>query len=136
MANDEAAEDVVSEAYLLAARSFHLFDPTRTKFTTWVTSIALNCMRSHYRKNRPTAALDETPEEKTAVYGEQDIIDDQDLIEHLLEHLDDEERSLVFMKYYEGKRNIEIANELDMNASTVSTKLARAISKMRASITE
>jgi DNA-directed RNA polymerase specialized sigma24 family protein len=40
------------------------------------------------------------------------------------------------MKYYEGKRNVEIADELGINLSTVSTKLSRAVAKMRAAAGE
>ena len=54
------------------------------------------------------------------------------LIQQLLESLDDVERELVVCKYHDGMRNVDIARELHMNASTVSTKLANAISKMRA----
>ena len=43
----------------------------------------------------------------------------------------DESRELVFKKYYEQKSNKQIALEMDMNASTVSTKLSRAMAKMR-----
>ena len=40
------------------------------------------------------------------------------------------------MKYREGYRNVEIAEKLGMNASTVSTKLFNAIAKMRSVIEE
>ena len=56
---------------------------------------------------------------------------DADLAERLFQSLDDVERELVRLKYYEGRRNVEIAEELGINASTVSTKLARALQKMR-----
>ena len=40
-------------------------------------------------------------------------------------------RDLVLMKYLLGCRNVDIASELGMNASTVATKLAGALAKMR-----
>ena len=61
-------------------------------------------------------------------------MDDKDLALRLLALLDDEERNLIAMKYNEGKRNVDIAQELNMNASTVSTKLANALAKMRAAV--
>lgn len=124
-------EDVVSEAFLLAARSFHSFDPTRAKFSTWVISIAHNCMVSYYRKARATATLDEVPEHLYSVNDEQDAVGDRELVDQLLGTLDAHERELVLLKYREGMRNVDIAEKLQMNPSTVSTTLARALSKMR-----
>ena len=76
--------------------------------------------------------LEDVPTRAVATSGEHDNVDDRLLIQQLLESLDDVERELVVCKYHDGMRNVDIARELHMNASTVSTKLANAISKMRA----
>ena len=130
MASDDA-EDVVAEAFMLAARSFGTFDSTRAKFSTWVIKIALNCMASHYRKNRATVDLEEVPERLFAEQSEEDAVDDHELALQLISVLDDDERELVLLKYRDGLRNVEIAQQLDMNPSTVSTMLSRALAKMR-----
>lgn len=132
MAGDDAAEDVVAEAYLNAARHFDTFDPSRAKFSTWVIKIASNAMVSYWRKERPTATLEELPESVITQPPAQEEVIDRDQVDRLLAVLDDTERELVVMKYREHYKNIEIAEELGMNASTVSTKLANALSKMRA----
>ena len=131
MSSDEDAQDVVSEAFLNAARAFGSFDPSRAKFSTWVTTIARNCMISHFRKQRPSVTLEDVPETTYMVSGGQENVDDQLLAKALLACLDDEERELVALKYREGLRNVEIAKELGMNPSTVATKLVRALNKMR-----
>lgn len=131
MGSDADAEDVVAEAYLHAARAFDSFDPSRAKFTTWVTTIARNCMVSHFRKQRPTTALEDVPETLSAVDGGQGGVDDRLLAKKLLACLDDDERELVALKYRDDMRNVDIAAELGMNPSTVATKLARALGKMR-----
>lgn len=131
MSSDADAEDIVSETFLKAARSFSSFDPSRAKFGTWAIAIARNCMASHFRKVQPTAALEDAPQESYAVDGGQGAVEDQLLARNLLSCLDDDERLLVLMKYREDMRNVDIARELDMNASTVSTVLFRALSKMR-----
>lgn len=131
MSSDADAEDVVSEAFMKAARSFLSYDPSRAKFNTWVVTIARNCMISYYRKMRPATALDDAPQEACAVEGEQDAIDDLLFARKLLACLDDDERRLVLLKYREDMRNVDIARELDMNPSTVSTMLSRALAKMR-----
>ena len=128
-----AAEDITAEAFLRAARFFESFDPERAKFATWVKSIANNCLADYYRKHRPTTEIDEVLENTVLMTEDTtETILDEDLVTQLLELLDDEERQLVYMKYYEGMRNAEIAQEIGMNQSTVSTKLSRAMAKMRA----
>ena len=131
----ESAEDVVAEAFLNAARYFDRFDPTRAKFSTWVISIARNCINDHYGKNTPTAPLEDVPEGAYATHddlGEAEAR--RDLATRLIGKLSDDERELVFLKYYEGRRNTEIAQILGMNSSTVSTRLARALAKMRVAV--
>ena len=131
--NDDAiAEDIVAEAFLNVARSFDTFDPARAKFSTWVITIAKNCMASYFRKVRVFADLDDVPERICAVSGGQDEVDDRELVSQLLACLNETEREIVVMKYREGLSNVQIADELGMNASTVSTKLARSLAKMRA----
>ena len=134
MRDDATAEDVVAEAYLKAARSFDTFNPARAKFSTWVTAIAKNCMISYFRKEKPAVALEEAPVRAIAVDGGQAAIDDLMVVKKLLTCLDDDERVLIALKYRDGMRNVDIARELDMNASTVSTALARAIAKMRTQV--
>lgn len=129
---DADAEDIVSEAYLKAARAFDGFDSKRSKFSTWVVAIARNCMISHFRKRRPEAALEDVPASLIAVEGDQVAVDDRDLALQLLAVLNDDEREIVLLKYREGLRNVDIAQNLSMNPSTVSTILARALEKMRA----
>lgn len=131
MAGDSDAEDVVAEAFLKAARSFGSFDPMRAKFGTWVTAIARNCMASHFAAKRPMTALDDAPDSAFAVEGGQRNSDDLMTIKQLLAYLDDDEREMIALKYRDGLRNVDIAAQLQMNPSTVSTKLARALEKMR-----
>ena len=131
MSNDSDAEDVVAEAYLKAARAFRSFDPTRAKFSTWVVTIARNCMISHFRRERATVGLDEAEASAVAAEDGQGAVDNRDLALRLLSVLDERDCELVLMKYFKGMRNVDIARELGMNASTVSTRLASALATMR-----
>ena len=131
MTDPDTTQDVVAEAFFLAAKSFDRYDPSRAKFSTWVTTIAINCMSNYYRKAKPTVDLDNIPQTAVAQPGEQGNVDNRELVRQLLSVLTPEERELVALKYHEGKRNVEIASELNMNPSTVATKLSKALAKMR-----
>lgn len=128
----EDAEDIISEAYLRAARAYSSFDPTRAKFSTWVIKISINCMNDYWRKHRfSLAPLDEIPDKVVAQPAEQDNYAIRDFVDHLMLVLDDNEREIVLLKCREDMRNVDIAAELGINPSTVSTIFARAVAKMR-----
>lgn len=135
MCDEEAARDVVSEAYLRAARNFDKFDPSKAKFSTWVCSIARNCIVDHYRRQKKYSPIDEVSESVFAVDAQHPSqIADADLAQLLLATLDEDDREIVFMKFCEGWTNGDIARALDMNPSTVATRVQRSLEKMRAAL--
>ena len=133
MAGSSDAEDVVAEAFLKAARAFHRFDSERSSFSTWVISIARNCVADYWRKLRIASPIDDAPESMFAANDEYPGLDESKLrVQELLVRLNPDERELVYMKYYAEMKNVEIAEKLGMNASTIASKLQRALQKMRA----
>lgn len=127
-----AAEDVVAETFCKAASAFNRFDSSRASFFTWVVAIERNCLIDYYRKNQGFVCLDDVSEAAFAVEEAYPELDETARTVHkLLEVLDEEDRELVYLKYYEEMRNTEIAQVLGMNASTVATRLSRAMARMR-----
>lgn len=124
-------EDVVSESYLRAARSFDRYDSSRAKFSTWTVAILRNCIAEHCRGAHPATSIEDIGERAPSTDDHAEHIADADLVQRLLAVLDMEERELVTLKYFADMRNADIAEELGLNPSTVSTKLARALVKMR-----
>lgn len=131
IANDAAAEDVVADAFLKAARNFDSFDPSKSRFSTWVIAIAMNCMRDRWRRERPQVALEDVPERLMSQPDTMEDFANRDLVDRLLKAIEPEEREIVLLRYRDGLRNVEIAERLGMSASTVSTKLFNARTKMR-----
>lgn len=138
MLDDSIAQDIVSEAYLKAARAFERFDPNRAKFSTWVITIAKNCMRDYYARQRPTVDIDGEIEVLPPTYDEHPGLEEDEgaRLTQALQVLAEEDRELVFLKYYQGMKNKEIAEATGMNASTVSTRLARALARLRSVLEE
>ena len=129
----DLTEDIVSEAFLKAVRAFDSFDASKASFSTWVCTIARNCMLDYYRRTRPVEDIEEIPE---GVFATEDSYDETDetaqLVRKLLAVVDEDDRELINLKYYQGLRNKEIAEVLGINASTIATRLSRAIARMRA----
>lgn len=131
MLDEQAAEDVVAESFLRAARYFDRYDPSRAKFSTWVKSIARNCMNDYYRKHPKTITIEDVSE--AALVSGDDFVkhtENADMAKRLLSLLKEDERELVRMKYFDGLRNVDIAQQLGLNESTVASRIQRALAKM------
>ena len=129
----EQTEDLVSDIFVKVVRGYPGFDPKKASFSTWVFHITHNTLIDYYRSNRNTVPLDQENVPEPSCEDEYRGLDDHARqVRQLLVYLDDEERELIYLKYHEEKTNSEISALLDMNPSTVSTKLSRALAKMRA----
>jgi RNA polymerase sigma-70 factor (ECF subfamily) len=129
--NAALADDLVGTVMLNIVRGYKTFDATKGKLDAWVFRVARNALFSHFRKTRDVVDVDSVPE-KVFSYEDEDALDERGtMVRKLLEVLSDDERELVYLKYWEELSNKEISERLDLNASTVSTKLWRANEKMR-----
>ena len=131
--NYSTADEVTSDVFFHVARSYESFDPARGSLNDWVFRIARNDLYSYFRRQRETVDIDAVAEGAFAT--EQDFGDPYDergsAVRDMLALLNDEERELFYLKFWEELSNKEIAARLDMNASTVSTKLSRAVGRIR-----
>ena len=129
----ELAEDLTSVVFMKAIDNFDRFDPSKAKFSTWVMRIAHNTVIDHYRTRKVNAPLENLCEREPSCEDEYPALDERaEEVARLLSFISEEDRELVFLKYYENKRNVEIAQMLDMNPTTVATRLRRALATMRA----
>ena len=126
------AEDLTSIVFVKAVSHFDKFDPSKAKFSTWIMRIAHNALVDYYRVRKENASLDELRKREPVCVDDYPELDERAKeVARLLSFISEEDRELVFMKYYEGKRNVEIAQILDMNPATVATRLHRALTTMR-----
>lgn len=126
------AEDITSITFVKVAEKIHLFDPAKASFSTWAIRIAHNSIIDYYRKRKVDSPIEGLGSNEPSCEDEYPELDERAKeVARLLSFISEEDRELVFLKYYEGKRNVEIARMLEMNPATVSTRLSRAIAKMR-----
>lgn len=134
--NRADTEDIVSEAFIKAARNFDRFDPSRAAFSTWVITIARNCMISKMRKGKQEVLAEDVSYDLDTVATNDEYTglenNDAAMLVKLLKLISEEDREMVVLKYRDGLKNKEIAEIMGINASTVGTRLQRALEKMRA----
>lgn len=130
--NQNDALDVVQET---AYRSFKTIKTLQEPefFKTWLLRIAINCSLDLLRKQDKVVHL--RPEFEKNLTG--DINGDIDLevtVRDLIERLNEDEKSVVILKFYKGLTFKEIAETLGIPLGTTKTILYRALGKLRNSL--
>jgi RNA polymerase sigma-70 factor (ECF subfamily) len=131
--DDAIAEDLTADTFEKAWRNRDRYQRDLSALSTWLFTIARRVAVDHYRKQRPTATLDqiaELPSEdqtEDAAQQREDIARLSILLSRLAEH----ERELVALKYGAGLTNRAIASLTGMTESNVGVTLHRAVQFLR-----
>ena len=136
------AEDVMQQAYVNAYTHLRQFDG-RSKFSTWLTRIAVHEALARARRrvrymamdpegpspSDPPARLDRTPDpERLAIAHELG-----GLLESAIDSLPDGTREVFVLRQLEGMRTNEVAEALGVSEAVVKTRLSRARGALRRS---
>lgn len=122
---EQDAMDIVQEgAYRAILKSDSLKNPAYVD--TWICRIMMNEAVRFLEKYRGrTAPMEEVPEE-----GKEDGIEDLDLQQALLK-LNEEERRIVVLRYFEEEKLETIAAAMGLKVNTVKSRLYRAVEKLK-----
>lgn len=145
--NEDTAQDIVQETYYKSLRKIkQLKEPD--KFPVWIKKIAVNTAKAHLRKvdwvlfseadGEGSKSISELQDERLEHIPE--IVVDQaetkELIDQILGELDEKQRMVVGMFYYEQMSVNEIAEALNCSANTVKSRLNYARKKIGKEIAE
>jgi RNA polymerase sigma-70 factor, ECF subfamily len=130
--NESDALDVVQET---AYRSFKTIKKLKesTYFKTWLIRIAINCSLDLLKKQRNISPM--SPEYEDEIIGE--VNEDIELkvtVEDLMEYLNEEEKSVVILRFYEDLTINDISLVLDIPLGTAKTILYRSLARLRKSL--
>jgi len=139
--NYEDAKDLAQDVFIKAFQRLDQFEG-RSKFSTWLYRIAVNRALDFKRKHRREMIQDfESPEmahrymtEDPPDSGIEQTLEQQEVrarIEACLDHVSEQQRSAVILKYFHHRTTAEIAEIMNCSAVTVRTHLYRAIQYMR-----
>lgn len=142
-----AAEDAVQETYLRAYTKLDSYKPTG-KFGAWLTRVALNeALMMRRRTRADTVSLDDVGHE--VITADENAAKDQPsaeqyveaaharaLLEHAIDSLPENFRMVFVLRVVEGLDVRETAESLDINATTVRTRLFRAQRQLRIDLAE
>lgn len=122
--NEQDALDVVQESAYRAIRDCGKLKEGKY-LSTWIYRIVINASIDFLRKEkREGMSLDEVEIPYEDHYREDDPLE-------LLSALEEKDRAIVILKYFEGWKLEEIAQVLEMNLNTVKARLYRALKKLK-----
>lgn len=148
LGNDGEAEDVVQASYM---RAFTRLDGFRgeSRFSTWLTRIALNEALGRVRRRRATTGLEALDGEAEAglsafplslvplsADSEASRTEMRHLLEHAIDELPEAFRLAVILRDVEGLSTAEAAGQLGIRPETLKTRLHRARQLLRQTIEE
>lgn len=130
------AEDLTSDVFVKALKSFSRYRSDRASFSTWLLSIARHAVIDHYRvsSRRQTIPLEEIPEMPSeSVSLEEEVTKRQELqrLQVCLAGLHQQEQEIISLKFGAELTNRQIAKMVGLSESNVGTKLYRAVRKLR-----
>ncbi|HUX60031.1 MAG TPA: sigma-70 family RNA polymerase sigma factor [Ignavibacteriaceae bacterium] len=142
-AEESIAENVMSDVFVIIWRKANLFDFHTANVYTWLVSLARNKATDTIRRLKPGAEIKEYNDE----YEDEFIIphlsmaiDPLDLktalslkesVESALNSLTEAQQYVIYLAYYEGLTQKEIASKLNIPYPTVKSKVKIALSNLK-----
>lgn len=130
--NASLAEDLVQEAMVRAIEKFYLYDAAKSKFSTWLITIAQNLYLDYLRKNK-----------RIQFHGEEDQIcevqaeetagtdDSWQRVVDALKVLPETIRIPIVLKHYYGYSLEEIADIMSIPLGTVKSRIHNGLKTLR-----
>ena len=128
--SSELAEELTQEVLSTIWIKAELFNSEKSKFITWSFTIARNKKIDFYRQNKKNASNDDV---RDFLY-ENDKSNDYEIestINKITEDLDQNQKKLIKMSFFEQKSHKIIAAELEIPLGTVKSRIRATLSKMQ-----
>lgn len=133
--NDEHADELAQETMLTVWNKAERYDPDRAKAGTWIFTIARNKKIDAFRKKsgRYNIALDDIalPDKKPGADEHVISRQTQNNVQDALKSLPEEQKTLVYKSFFEGKSHGEIAKETGLPLGTVKSRIRLALQRLR-----
>lgn len=124
------ASDIVQETFIKVFRNASSFDVTKS-FKPWFYQILVNEARRFIKKQSKQAMPVETEETLDFFHQTKEKEDDLPLA---LEELDQNDRTILILKYIDGFKEKEIAEMLKLNINTVKSRLYKARQRLKSAM--
>lgn len=136
--NYHLAEDLCSEVFDKIYSKLDSFDSSIASISTWVFTIVRNTLIDYYRTRKVDLELKDDIDIEVPEEDEDNSICNSENLEKLaeaLKHLDDKEKQIIILHYYDNKTLKEIAKLMSISYPYVKIIHRRAIGKLKKYLT-
>ena len=127
----EQAEELTQEVLSTIWLKSKLFDPEKSKFITWSFTIARNKKIDFYRKNKKNDVNEEDIRDFLYENNKSDDYELESTINNITQELDENQKTLIKMSFFEQKSHKNIAAELEIPLGTVKSRIRSTLNKMQ-----
>jgi len=124
---EELTQEVLSTIWLKA----DLFDPEKSKFITWSFTIARNKKIDFYRKNKKNDINEDDIRDFLYENNKTNDYEIESTIKKITQELDESQKKLIKMSFFEQKSHKNIAAELEIPLGTVKSRIRSSLNKMQ-----
>lgn len=133
------AEDLTSKTFSKALEGLDTFRWQGVPFSSWLLTIARNTFFDHLRsqKGKKQVEIDSAgPVKSDSPSQFEELIEreEHNWLDKELKSLPQRERDIVYLKFYEGLTNRQIAKILNLSETNVGTILYRTLNRLRKNI--
>lgn len=125
----QQAADVTQEVFIKAMREKRFFLP-EFKMKAWLFRVTSNlCFNIRRDKKRRAAILETVPKPRYSDADQLELVFESEKQEHILtamDHLTENHRKILMLRYYDDLSYAEIADTLEIKLGTVMSRLSRA----------
>ena len=129
--SNEQAEELTQEVLSTIWLKAKLFDPEKSKFITWSFTIARNKKIDFYRKNKKNDVNEEDIRDFLYENNKSDDYELESTINKITEELDENQKKLIKMSFFDQKSHKNIAEELEIPLGTVKSRIRASLNKMQ-----
>lgn len=131
------AEDITQDTMLRAIEKFDLYNSEKSKFSTWLITIAQNIYLDQLRKNKSQKKYVEEGDIVERLIEKTDSYDDSwNRILCALSRLNEEARYPIILKHYYGYSYEEIAKKMKILTGTVKSRIHNGLKILKKELEE
>lgn len=125
--NQQEALDIVQESIYKALSSINTLKKSEN-MKSWLYRIIINTSINHIRKNKRVLPTDEINYKSEC---EEDNLDRNIDLYEAIDKLEENQKTIVVLRYFEDMKIHDIAKTIDCNISTVKSRLYTALDKLK-----